>query len=332
MEDIAIKFEMHYFRIEGRQPTEVTRCPRDLKQPCPACDAYWAHYKSSDPGLKELAKQIKSASVYLMNLLDINNIAAGIQHWGGNYTCWDKILEIVANPMWGNVLDPANGVNFFISLTPANRSKTGFPQYSVTPEPQRTTVMEIIQQIPDWQAKLDELEDQMPPMKSAAEIQTLLDAMKVPPVAGGGRVPAAAAGAPRLIAPPAGVSPVPVAPAAVQQPVVLPAAAPAPVTAPTPSAPAAAPVPVAVAAPVPVAVAAPAAAAPSTVVTGFQARTPHYDPGPQYTPKIPDDRRPTVTDQGHAIPRCFSDYGQHPQGCPPCPVKGACQMKMLGVA
>lgn len=326
MEDIAVSYEMHFFRIEGRQPTEVTRCPRDLKLPCPACDAYWAHYKSSDPGLKELAKQIKSTRVYLMNLLDISNLGAGIQRWGGNYTCWDKILEIVANPAWGNVLDPANGVNFFINLTPANRSRTGFPQYSVTPEPQKTTVMEILAAIPEWQAQLDALEEQVTPMKTAVEIQALLDAMRVPPAAGQPtRIPAAAAARP--IAPPAGVVAAPAVapvPVAAPQPVAVPAATPAPVQVSAPG-----PVPVAVpaAAPVPVSVAAPA----PTVVTGFQEAAPaassvHYDPGPNYVPKVPDAVRPA------GAPCCFGDYNPAVHQCQPCPIKGSCQMKMLGIA
>lgn len=300
MEDIAVGYEMHFFRIEGRKPTEVTRCPRDLKQPCPACDAYWAHYKSSDPGLKELAKQIKSTRVYLMNLLDVNNIAAGIQHWGGNYTCWDKILEIVANPAWGNVLDPANGVNFFINLTPANRSRTGFPQYSVTPEPQRTTVMEILNAIPDWQVQLDSLAEQITAMKTTVEIQALLDAMRVPPGGSGIGVHVPAPVAARPIAPPAGVVP----------------AAPAPVVA--------APVPVA--APVAVATTQPI----RVHVAGFQAATsvagsPHYDPGPQYVPKVPDGARPA------GAPRCFGDYNPGVHQCNPCLVRGGCQIKMLGI-
>lgn len=292
MEDIAVYFEIHYFRIAGRQQIEVSRCPKDLKQPCPACDAFWVHRNSADPGLKELAKQIKSGRVYLMNVLDINNMAAGIQHWNGNNTCWNAILEIVANPAWGNVLDPANGVNFFITLVPGNRSKTGFPQYSVQPEPQRTTVMEILNGRPGWQARLDQLEEQVTPMKTAAEIQALLDAMRIPPPAGQPSHVSVA----RSIAPPAGVSAVMPAPASVPQPVAptVPAAVVQPVVVPVPIAPASGSV--------------------------------HYDPGPQYQPKTPDGQRPA------GVPRCFGDYNPAVHQCNLCPVKGPCQIKMLGIA
>lgn len=323
MEDIAVGYEMHFFKTEGQKATDVSRCLKDLKLVCPACEAYWAHYKSTDPGIKELAKQIKSVRVYLMNALDINNLAAGIQRWPANYTCWDKILEMVANPSYGNVLDPANGVNFLVNLTPADRSKTGFPQYDVQPERDggsagpvfRTTVMQVLAAIPDWQAQLDQLDEGITAAKTAAEIQALLDAMRVPPAAGQpSRIPAVAR-------PPAGA-----------------VAAPAPVAAVAPIA-AAAPAPVAVAAPTPVAAAVPAAipsppAAPvAAAVASFQAAAPAasstfaYDPGPQYVPVVPESQHPA------GAPRCFGDYKPTVHKCNyPCPFRGACQSKFLGVA
>jgi len=324
MEDVAVGFEMHYF---GQGPgTEVSRCPKDLKLPCPACDAYWANRESADPGLKEMVRQIKSTRVYLMNVIDINNVGAGIQHWGSNYTCWDRIIEMVANPSYGNVLDPANGVNFLINLTPKNRSRTGFPQYDVQPERDggpagpvyRTTVMNVLSAIPDWQGRLDQLELQITAMKSADEIRGLLEALRIPLVAG------QTTRLSRPIAPPAGVvaAAAPIAAAT--------AVAPAPVAAPV----AAAPVPVAVAAAVPAAVpaAAPVAAATPSATAGFQTAAPaassfHYDPGPQYVPKISDAERPA------GAPRCFGDYNASVHKCNhPCPVRGSCQMKMLGIA
>jgi hypothetical protein len=107
---------------------------------------YRTHKKSTDPGLVEMAKSIRAADQYLFNILDINNLQAGIQAWPANYTCWDKIMEIAANPAWGNVVDPANGVNFDVTMTPGNRSRTGHNQYSVMPGDggQRTTVEAIL--------------------------------------------------------------------------------------------------------------------------------------------------------------------------------------------
>jgi len=76
--------------------------------------------------------------------------------------------------------------------------------------------------------------------------------------------------------------------------------------------------------------AAPTAAAPA----GFQTAAPaasnvtvHYDPGPAYVTKVPDASRPV------GAPRCFGDYNPAVHKCnSPCPVRGSCQMKMLGIA
>lgn len=305
MEDVAVGFKLHYFRIEGR-PTEVSRCLEELKQRCPACEAWRTHRKSEDAGLKQLAGQIAPADNYLMNILDLNNLQAGVQHWGANYTCWSKILEIVANAQWGNVLGVSDGTNFVITMTPGSKSRTGFNSYSLLPERQPSSIVETLAALPDWQQKVDGLADQISAAMEASEIQALVEEMGFPP-------PVKRAGA-------AGGPPAPRPAGAVPTP-----------TAPTPVASAAIPGPVP--APSPVGV---APAAPSTVVTGFTpaatadaeavgAYVPHYDPGPQYTPKLPDGVRPAQ------VPRCYSDFQPGIHRCEPCPVKTPCQLKALNI-
>lgn len=337
MGDLAIPYDVHYFPIDGRKPTETSRCLRQLKQQCPACDMFWAWQKSEDPGMKELAKQVKPTTQYLFNMLDINNLQAGIQPWASNFTCWDKIMAIAANPGWGNVVDPAGGIIFNITLTPKGRSKSGYNQYEVIPEPGHVTVMDNLQAIPDWQEVLDSLEENVPGAKTADEIRTLLDAMGFPPTDGQPRraptnptpsaptptapAPAPTSAAPRTVAP---AGPKPVA-AAVPVPLKTPAAVrpvPAPVAAPKPVG----------AAPAPARAPAPVAAVPSAgpvAEDGYAAV--HYDPGEDFVPVVDESERPAGS------PRCYGTYGeQHrmPDGssaCQPCPVVTDCQLRMLGI-
>ena len=344
MTDLAVTFRIHYFKIEGKQ-TEVSRCLDELKQQCPACAMSRAHRKSTDPGLQELAKSIRASDQYLFNILDINNLQAGIQAWGANYTCWDKIMEIAANPAWGCVVDPANGVNFEVTMTPGNRSRSGHNAYSVTPEPQRTTVMAILEAIEGWQEKLNTLPDHITPPKTAEEISGYLDDMGFPPITGsrppGGGAPLPVnpavqaipvGGAPMAISipgAPATAAPAPVSIPGSPMPAVAPASttAPAPVTIPT-GAPASIQIPSATPAPVPIPVQTgpqlvtdrPAAASIAT------ATSIHYDPGPNYTPKVSDAERPV------GAPRCFGDYAPTVHRCQPCPVLVDCQYKLLGIA
>lgn len=294
MEDIAVKHRLHYFRIEGR-PGEVSLCLEEMKQRCPACEMWRAWRKSEDPGMKERAKQIAPADQYLLNIIDLNNMQSGIQYWGANYTCWDKILEIVANPAWGNVLDPANGVNFQITLTPGAKSKTGFNQYSVMPEPQRTSILDALAADQQWREKLDGLEEQGTEPKEADEIHSLLDEMGFPPLKG--RVVGASTAHSAPYTPP------------VTSTVAQSAPAPAPV----------APAPAPVAAP-------PAPVQAQPVATQSVATGVHYDPGPSYTPKIEDAARPA------GAPRCWGDYNPAVHRCDPCPQKTNCQMKCLGIS
>lgn len=347
MDDLSIPYKMHFFKVEGRQ-TEVTRCLEELKQPCPACKAWRDYRKSADPAFAAMAKSIAPSDQYLFNILDLNNPQKGIQRWTANYTCWDKIMEVAASPQWGNVVNPADGVNFDVTMTPGSRSRTGWNQYSVMPEPIRTTVTHMLDSIPNWQAELDSLDDQITPAKEPEEILGLLAEIGFP----GYRTAAAAAPAtaspfpqapvgfapppPAYTPPPAAVPAAAPVPAITYPAIAAPAAVPVPAAAPVPvSVPAAAPVPVAVPAAAPVAVPVPQAPpveqrvnvasvfSPAAPAAAAQSGGVHYDPGPDYVPKVVDFERPP------GAPRCYGDYDPRRFRCQPCPVLAECQMKML---
>lgn len=312
LENLAIQYKMHFFRIEGR-PTEVSRCLEEGKKRCPACAAWRTHRKSDDPGLKELASQVSPADQYLFSILDHANFQAGIQKWVANWTCWDKIMEIAANPSWGNVVDPSDGVDFTVNMTPSSKSRSGYNAYSVTPEPKRTNVMGILTAIPDWEVTLDQLEDQISEEKEVPEIVSLLEEMGFPTPGGGSKGGGAGGGA---------------------TPVVVPAPGTAAVTTPT----SAEAVPIASAPPEEISASSPATAEPVTIqpppaAVEVEAAIPtagrepttevHYDPGPEYNPKLPDTERPP------GAPRCFGDYDPKIHQCTPCPAITECQLHMI---
>lgn len=358
MTDAAVHYRMHFFKIGGNV-VDVSRCLEDLKQRCPACDAWRAYRGSEDPGLKQMAGDVRAGDQYLFNILDVENLQAGLQPWAANYTCWSKVMEIVANPEWGNVLDPANGVDFNVKLTAGSQSRTGYNSYSVTPVPSRTNVVPTLDAIdPNWRRALDGLEANVGEAKDAAEIAALLERIgfptahgyAAPPVAhrspnvppalgypyGGG----AGTGAPSYVpSPPTAAAPAYAPPPASLRPDPLPSEAapaswqvPAPATVPAPSFPAPAPVgppappaPPRPAPPVagpPVGLPAPVAGPPA----GLPAPGVHYDPGPTYRPKVPDTDRPV------GAPRCFGDYDPTVHRCQPCPVVAACQLRLLNVS
>ena len=306
MENLAIPYDVHFFHIEGRKPTEVSRCLRELKQACPACEAYWAHNKSEDPGLKQIAGKVRAGTQYLFNILDLNNLQAGIQRWASNWTCWDKVMEIAANPQWGNVVAPEDGINFAVNMTQASRAKSGYNTYSVVPEPQHTDVTDILAGVENWEATLDNLEGMIPEPKTVAEIRELLNQMGFPGYDedGGGSEEQDTPTPPRPIRP---AAPVP---------------APKPVAGPKPVA----PKPVAkVAAPVKIAPPKASAAAPAPVKKAAPVATsePHYDPGPNFEEIVAESERP------EGAPRCYGAYDAEVHDCQPCPVVADCQLHML---
>ena len=333
LENLAIPYKMHFFKIEGRV-TEATRCLEDLKQRCPACNTWRIFRKHDDPALKEMAKQISPSDQYLFNMLDINNIQAGVQRWAANWTCWDKIMEIAANPAWGDVCDPANGVIFVVTMLVKGQTRSGRNAYSATPEPQRITMMEVLKTIENWQGVLDELEGSLSQPKEDTEIRTLLDEIGFPTTDKAAQPPAAQTpGNVATLDPEPVMAPGPTevaAPGPVPAVVATPPANPSVVAAPavpqtvTPSAEPTAP------APGPAVVPAEATGAPplqptievATTVVG----TIHYDPGTDYIPKMTDAERPANA------PRCFADYDPRVHQCAPCPATTTCQLKMLGVA
>jgi len=300
LEDIAIAVKIHFLRIEGR-PTEVTLCWEDEslgteKKRCPACAAWRGFRKSEDQALKEMTRNISPSDLHLMNIVDMNNTAQGIQYWSANYTCWDKMLEIAANPSWGNVMSPVDGVDFEVTRTPEGKSRTGFAQYSVMPLPNRTSIAEVLAKVEGWQTVLDGLEDQRPAAKEPAEIIALLEEMGfVVPGGHGKRAPVGTSSPPLARSSVAPRPQVPAAPVEEEEEETDEEEAPPP------------------------------RGMGSGKKKAAGAKEPHYDPGPDYEPKYPVEEHPP------GAPRCFGDYDKTRHRCDPCPVQADCQMKYLGI-
>jgi hypothetical protein len=358
IEDIAHSFKVHFLKKEG-EDTKVTRCYRDKKTTCPVCEVWFKFRKSDDPALAKMANEIRGVDRFLLNILDMNNLQAGVQQYTANYTVYNGILEYAANPMWGDVLSPEAGRNFFVELTLAAKSKTGFNSYKVQPDPQASNITGILAQLPGWQEKLDELAAQVNPYLEAEELQAFLDKVGFPPDLPRASVPGHTFGAPagwgqpsapqQPLSPPPAFAPPPqpgfpaptysapaaapvAAPAApVYAPPVQPAPAPEPeqpseFTA-EPSwlqqAPAAAPV-AAPAAPVYAPPAQPVAV-PQPVVAAPVQPTPVAAPVMMAAAPVAPEAAPA----GH--PACFGDFDPRRHPCDGCPSRAECQIAALGL-
>jgi hypothetical protein len=294
LRNFAIPYRLHFFNLANNR-TEVSRCLDELKQKCPACEAWRNYRKSNDPAVKQRANRAGPSDQYLFNVLDLNNLAAGVQPWAANFSCWDKIMEIGANPSWGNIVHPVDGVDLEITVTAGTETRSGYNSYSVMPVRTSVNLAPVLERLPEWQQSLDELESFITPAKEASEIIALL--VQVGLVSAPAQ--AAAAAPARALAP---LTP-DIFAARVPLPFAVPTSAPVPTPVPT-SVPTSAVVNVA------------SVLIPVSVPAGV-----HYDPGAEYAPKT--EARPV------GAPRCYSDYDPRKHRCTPCPVVVECQMALI---
>ncbi len=156
LNDFAVEYHVHFLKVEGEE-MKVTRCYKNAKKECPACALRRQYRNTEDPGMKKLVDQIKQNERHLLNILDLQNLPAGVQVYECGYMVYQQILDYAANPMWGDVFNPQAGRNFMLELIPAQRSRNGWNQYKAQPDPNVTNIMQYLPE--GWMQQLDTLKD-----------------------------------------------------------------------------------------------------------------------------------------------------------------------------
>lgn len=323
MSEFCHEFRSHFIRIPGADMV-ITRCLRDKPgESCPVCQAYQEYRENPDPEVAKLANDLKGGYRYIFNILALNDLNAGIQHYETGPMVYNAILEYLANPNWGDMINPANGRNWTLVFTPQNKSSSGFNHYAMQPDPQLTNAESVLPA--NYKELLDATAVNVPGFMETPALMEILQKL--------GLFPGKAAVAPAGVSmPAAGVMPV-VQQMAAPTPVQQPAAVAAPVQAMQPvqqmetvqpvTMPVATPVtmpivqPVAVATPQTMAAPTPtptvaAAAGGATVVSKV------YPPGLEINPL-------------EGVPVCFGEYDPQTHPCEACPDMSDCVVKTLGV-
>lgn len=169
---IAVKFLCHYnIGPEGSPPIICprTRDTKEKKHRCPICDA--ARRLRRNPATKELAGDLSARTRYIMNIVDMEHTDRGVQVAEVGPSVYDKIFEVAIDREYGDVLDLKVGRNFKITLTPANRSKTGYNSYSVLAGANPSSIKEVLPK--GWKDKIDELEGRVNAPPSEEELLRL---------------------------------------------------------------------------------------------------------------------------------------------------------------
>ncbi len=142
------KIWVHY--SVGEENTSVV-CPRKMttdpevllgeKVPfkkCPICTMVEKLFHSEDPRLLEKAKALSAKPRYYYNILDLDNLKAGVQVYNAPAKVHDDLVKTWSNPKFGDVFDPTAGFDFTLykegtgimsrySLQVADPNRTSIP-------------------------------------------------------------------------------------------------------------------------------------------------------------------------------------------------------------
>lgn len=174
--EIAFTFFAH-FEVGPEGAKEMVVCPKTLnrKNRCPICEANAALSKTGDPGDAAMANDMGIRRRYLMNIIDLKSpetIAKGIQVLECGPSIHNEVLKW-CNEKWGDVLDLETGRNLTLTMTlPASGDKKR-TNYSVEPDPERTSVSSKLPA--NWKDQIKKLETLMPQIKTYEEIKKILE-------------------------------------------------------------------------------------------------------------------------------------------------------------
>jgi len=107
---------------------------------CPICSLVEKLFHSEDPRALEKAKSLSAKPRYYYNILDLDNLKAGVQVYSAPAKIHDDLAKIWSNPKFGDVFDPEAGFDFIL-----HRDGTGITsRYSLQiADPNRTAIPDM---------------------------------------------------------------------------------------------------------------------------------------------------------------------------------------------
>lgn len=167
--------ETGYHKNLGNSKDKSAVClKREGHNSCPVCSMVNELWSTKDPQDIALAKEIKAYSRVYFNIVDLSDVAKGVQIWSAGTDVLEQILTFCANAKYGDLSDPKDGRNLELNFTEGKNSKSGFNSYSVQPNPDKTPISE-----PSWLENLVDLDTQVKPL-SFEQLEALLLGKAIP--------------------------------------------------------------------------------------------------------------------------------------------------------
>ena len=169
---ISIEYLCHYnIGLEGKKHAEI--CPRSFgsKNKCPICETCSKLYKGSAED-KALGKDLYARRRILFNVIDLKEPEKGVQILETGPKIYEDVVVFVTNAKWGDLLDLDEGRNIVVYKTPGKESSSGYNEYNVTPDPDKTSVRDVLPE--NWKEKVNQLQKAVNPAKSYEDLEKAL--------------------------------------------------------------------------------------------------------------------------------------------------------------
>jgi len=153
---------------------KVAICPKGANSnaKCPICEASTGFYRSANDKDKELASDLYHRKRFLTNIIDLDNIAKGIQIYELGPTVYHKLMKYIASGLFGDILDLENGRNIILSKTvPGGNIR--MTNYELMVSPEKSSIANLLS--PDYLQKIDELGKVLPKAKPYEELKVILE-------------------------------------------------------------------------------------------------------------------------------------------------------------
>lgn len=142
----------------GQSLQEHVLCPRlTYSKPCPLCNFVFGLY-NGDESDKVLAKTMRSYHRISANIIDISDIDAGVQVFSFGKKLAEKIMGLLDDPDYEDMLDPVNGRNFVV----IKKQVGGFNNYDESrPDANPSKLSGIY---PNWEKECHDLKARIKPV------------------------------------------------------------------------------------------------------------------------------------------------------------------------
>ena len=176
-------YETAYHRNLGADKKKNCVCLKaEGKDSCPICDVVKELYTTNDKENAAWAKEISARPRVYWNIVDLDEYheakknkkePKGVQIMATGPDVLHQFLGYCVNPKFGDLTDPLKGRNITLIFTKGEDSKTGFNDYVVQPDPDRTELEDIhwLEHLADLQAIVKPIEpEKMTAMVNGEEV------------------------------------------------------------------------------------------------------------------------------------------------------------------